>query len=399
MNQSVKTEQNRKRPSFGELLRSGDYDYAQPKTGEVREAVILSIGERDIVVDIAGKRDGIIPPKDLSMVDREYVESLQVGDRIPVVVMRKRLYEEGIRVSLNRGLQQQDWLRAEELLESSEIVQALVVDHNRGGILVEFGKLRGFVPNSHLGRLSSGHRAGRLQEAKPEMVGKTLPLAVIEVNPRRRRLVLSKRAVERRLRRQLLEELEPGQTRTGTVSNLVDFGAFVDLGGVDGLVHISELDWVHVDHPSEVLSVGDEIQVYVLNVEPERQRISLSRKRLLPNPWDEVTAGLEAGDVVTGTVSNIVSFGVFVDLGKGVEGLVHESKLPRGSTTAHPEIVRQAGITVKVLHIDHEKRQIGLQMVMPTIENASLPDIPIDGDPYAQASPDNDRRADMAFGG
>ena len=285
-------------------LIESNYDYTRPRRGEVRQAVILSITEKDVIVDLGAKRDGIVPRKDLESLDDAYRASLQVGDRVPVVVWKESACHEGILVSLKRG---QDWLRAQDLLESGEIVEAQVTGVNRGGVIVSFGRLRGFVPNSHLTSLSSGMRGKHLPQAKSELVGQTLSLVVIGVDQQRRRLVLSERATGgRRRRQQLLEELSEGDVRTGIVRNLVDFGAFVDLGGLDGLIHISELDWKHVDHPSEVLSVGDEIEVYVLNVDRKRERVTLSRKRLLPDPWQPLAATLDEGEIVEGTITDVV---------------------------------------------------------------------------------------------
>jgi small subunit ribosomal protein S1 len=344
---------------LGDLLRSGDYDRSNLRRGEVREATVLSIGENDIVVDVGAKSDGIIPPGDLSLVtDDRLLAGLQVGDRVPVVVLKKLGYGDGITVSLNKGLQQQDWLRAQEFLASEELIEARVTDSNRGGVLVSFGRLHGFVPNSHLTAIGRGLRGQRLREAKSDLIGQTLSLVVIEVNQRRRRLVLSERVAQRHKRQQLLEELTEGEVRTGVVRNLVDFGAFVDLGGLDGLVHISELDWQHVDHPGDVLDVGDEVEVYVLNVDRERERVALSRKRLLPDPWNRVARELHEGEMVEGTVTNVVSFGVFVDVGGGVEGLIHSSKMPGSSDL-------EAGfpVTVRVLGIDQWERRIALSLV------------------------------------
>jgi small subunit ribosomal protein S1 len=201
---------------------------------------------------------------------------------------------------------------------------------------------------------------------KTKLVGQTLSFVVIEVNQRRRRLVLSERLADRQRRQQLLEELTEGDVRTGVVRNLVDFGAFVDLGGIDGLIHISELDWQHVDQPSEVLSVGDEVKVYVLNVDRERERIGLSRKRLLPDPWHRVIEELHEGDVVQGSVTGVVDFGAFVDIGDGVEGLVHVSEMPAGETT---RLALETGtqVNVRVLGIDDWQRQIALRLTdVPT---------------------------------
>jgi small subunit ribosomal protein S1 len=323
--------------------------------------VILDISEHDMVVDIGGKRDGIVPRKDLELLDELYRESLKVEDRVPIMILRTWGPRDGIVVSINKGLQNQDWLRASELLERKELVEAEVTGVNRGGALVQFGGLRGFVPNSHLSSIPRGLRGARLKEIKAELVGQTLSLTVIEVNQRRRRLVLSEREARRAQRQRLLEELTEGEVRSGVVTSLVGFGAFVDLGGIDGLIHVSELDWGHVDHPSEVLAVGDKVEVYVVSVDRERERIGLSRKRLLPDPWYAVTDSLQVGDVVEGAVTNVVDFGAFVDLGQGIEGLVHISEMPAGEATLRG-LESGSPISVRVLEIDHDRRRISLSL-------------------------------------
>ena len=337
-----------------------EFDYERPRRGEVREALILDVGEKDAIVDVGVKRDGVVPRSDLDLLDDAYREGLQAGDRVPVVVL-KTWGQDGLVVSIHRGLQQQDWLRAKELQESGEVLEAEVVDLNRGGVLAAFGRLQGFVPNSHLTAIRRGARGNGLREAKSELVGQTLHLVVIEVNQRRRRLVLSEREASRQRREQVLEELTEGEVRTGTVTNMVDFGAFVDLGGVDGLIHVSELDWKHVAHPRQVLRVGEEVEVYVLGVDRERERISLSRKRLLPDPWYEVTGDLLVGQVVEGTVTNVVDFGAFVELGEGIEGLVHLSAMPAGEGT-RAELTPGSPILVRVLEIDEDRRRIALSL-------------------------------------
>ena len=337
------------------------FDYQRPRRGEVREALILDITENDVVVDIDAKRDGVVPPSDLDLLPDDYRESLQVGDRVPVVVMRAREHAEGVPVSLNKGLQQKDWLRAKDLEESGEVIECEVVEVNRGGVLVRFGRLRAFVPNSHLTSVPRGLRGEQLREGKEDLIGKAIHVVVIEVEQRRRRLVLSERKANRRRRAQLLDELTEGEVRTGIVTNLVKFGAFVDLGGIDGLIHISELDWQHVEQPGEVVQVGYEVEVYVLSVDRERQRIGLSRKRLLPDPWHAVTGRLEVGRVVEGTVTNVVDFGAFVDLGQGVEGLVHVSEMPAGRATMDA-LLPGTPVLVRVLEIDVDRHRIGLSL-------------------------------------
>jgi small subunit ribosomal protein S1 len=355
-------ERARVRDRLARLVKREEFRRARPRRGQVYEATVLAVGEHDMLVDFGAKRNGVILPRDLELVDDEaYVNGLAVGDRVPVVVLSDRAAPDGILVSLNKGLQQRDWLRAHELQESGEIVEAEVVDVNRGGVLVAYGRLQGFVPNSHLTSISRGLRGKRLREAKGALVGRTFQLKVLEVAQRRRRFVLSERAASHQKRKELLAELMPGEVRTGVVQNLVDFGAFVDLGGIDGLVHISELDDSHVGHPSEVLSVGDELEVYVLDVDRERERISLSRKRLLPDAWESVTLELRQGDVVPGTVTGVQEYGAFIDVAKGVEGLAHVSKMPEGQATlAHLRPGQH--VSVRVLSIDNWEKKIGLEV-------------------------------------
>jgi small subunit ribosomal protein S1 len=342
-------------------LIESDYDYTLPKRGDICEAVILYVGKDEMIVDLGVKRDGLIPRKDLQMLEEGYRAGLQAGDCVPVRIRDTRAIEDSIEVSLSEGLAQQDWLRAEELLQNGEVCEAEVSDVNSGGVLVSFGRVRGFVPNSHLSSVPPGLRGTRLLEAKSDLVGDRLTLTVLEVEQRRRRLILSERAANRRRRQKLLEELREGDVYTGTVRNLVDYGAFVDLGGVDGLVHISELDWRHLDHPSDVLNVGDKVDVKVLSVDREKERIELSRKALLPDPWPQVVGELEVDQVVDGQVTNVVDFGAFVDVGQGVEGLVHTSEMPDGKATC-ASLSRKAPVKVRVLNIDPSRRRLALSL-------------------------------------
>jgi small subunit ribosomal protein S1 len=345
---------------FAAMLEA-DYDYERLQRREIREATIVLIDENEVIVDLGVKRDGIVPQRDLERLNEEVLAGLRVGDTVPVSILDTSNRQDGILVSLRQGLAQQDWLRAERLMESGEICEAEVSETNRGGVVVHFGRVRGFVPNSHLTSVRRGLSKDRLREAKEQLVGKVLRVAAIEVDRRRRRLVLSERVATQQRRETLLEEITVGEVRTGTVCNIVSYGAFVDLGGIDGLVHISELDWQHVGHPSEVLSAGDEIEVYVLNVDRERKRIGLSRKRLLPDPWPLVTEQLNEGDVIEGTVTNTVDFGAFVEVGEGVEGLVHISQVPGGEDVLRA-LQRGEKLLVRVLRVDPWKRRISLSL-------------------------------------
>ena len=346
---------------FSRLIE-GDYDYRRPERGDICEAVVLCVEDDELIVDLGGKRDGIVPREDLRLLEEGLKAQLKAGDRVPVRIRDTDADGDGIVVSLNQGLAQQDWLRAEEALAAEETLEADVTDVNSGGVLVSFGRVRGFVPNSHLSSVPPGLRGERLRDAKSGLIGQTLTLVVLEVEQRRRRLILSERAANRRRRQELLHGLAEDQERTGIVRNLVDYGAFVDLGGIDGLVHISELDWRHLDHPSDVLDVGDEVDVRVLSVDCERGRIELSRKRLLPDPWPRVVGELEVDQVVEGHVTNIVDFGAFVDVGGGIEGLVHTSEMPNGQATC-AELGSQVPIKVRVLNIDSARRRLALSLL------------------------------------
>jgi len=375
---------------LAKLLKSDEYDYTEPRRGDVFEATILSIGENDIIVDVGAKRDGIVPPRDLDLLDdEEFIESLEVGDKVPVAVLKTWGRRDGILVSINKGLQQEDWLRADDLLETEDVIEADVIDYNRGGALVQFGRLNGFVPNSHLVSIPRGLRGNALREAKADLIGETLSLVVIEVNQRRRRLVLSERDAQHRKRKELLEELTEGEVRTGVVRNLVEFGAFVDLGGLDGLIHISELAWRHIDHPRDVLDVGEEVEVYVLSVDRERERVALSRKRLMPDPWHKVVSELSEGEVVEGTVTNIVDFGAFVNLGEGVEGLVHVSEMPDGKTTPE-ELESGDKVEVRILGINDWKRRVALRLENIIEEPEPEPE----PEPEAEVEPEEEPEAE-----
>jgi len=332
-----------------------EHDYTPPRRGGVHEATILSLDDSGIMVHLGDtKRDGRVPAQDLDRLDEEYRATIKEGARVPVRIIRESGPRGHILVSLSQGQQYRHWLTAEKLLLSGEVLEAEVVDHNRGGVLVSFGRLQGFVPNSQLSRGMQ-----RNAESKAKLVGEKLTLVVIEVDQRRRRLVLSQRGASRQARAQRLEQLEEGQRVSGTVRSLVDFGAFVDLGGIDGLIHISELDWKFVEKPSEVLKVGDKVEVLVLQVDRDRQRVGLSRKQALPNPWNAVAENLFPGDHVLGTVTTIKPFGAFVDVGDGIEGLLHVSNMPRGEAT-RSGLQAGSSVPVRVLSIDRQRRQIEL---------------------------------------
>ncbi|RPI97345.1 MAG: S1 RNA-binding domain-containing protein, partial [Chloroflexi bacterium] len=287
--------------SFMEMLEAS-FDYAPPQRGEIRNAIILQIESNEIIVDMGAKQDGIVTAQDLERLDPQFRRSLQEGQQVPVYVLNPRDSEGNLIVSINMGLQQYDWDNARRLLENDEVVEVTVTGHNRGGVLVRWNMLEGFIPSSHMVTVSAGLQGNERRDALDELKGTKLGVKVIEVDQDRRRLIFSEREAQREWRAQqkarLLAELNEGDMVRGTVTGLRDFGAFVNLGGADGLIHVSELAWHRVDHPRDVLRVGDEIDVYVLSLDRESNRIALSRKRLLPDPWDKALENYFEGMLV-----------------------------------------------------------------------------------------------------
>ncbi|MCU0519669.1 MAG: S1 RNA-binding domain-containing protein [Anaerolineae bacterium] len=331
------------------------------KRGELREGTILSRRSDGFVVDIGAKRDGFVPFEDLAEVHgREF----NVGDLVPVVVARFRDSDGNVELSISQALLQEDWLIAERLLESQDVYESRVTGANRGGLTVEFGRLRGFVPMSQLIGFNRIRQPGERQRRLEAMVDEEILLKVIEVNRRRRRLILSQRAAAkewRATRRQdLLEELEADQVRRGRISQITDFGLFVNLGGMDGLVHISELSWGRIENPSEVYHVGQRVKVKVLNIDRDRQRIALSIKALAPDPWESVVERYNIGRLVQGRVTQVVDFGVFIELEPGVEGLLHNSELR--DVAQREDMVSGEAVLVKVIRVESDRRRIGLSV-------------------------------------
>jgi small subunit ribosomal protein S1 len=348
-----------------EYLTEGDYDYQLPKRGDIHTGVVVEIGDRGAIVDAGFKRDGIVPAGDLDRLDDETRESILPGDEVAVAVRKPQDEEGRLILSIYQALVQEDWEEAEKMLEQGEIYEGEISGYNRGGLLVPFGRIRGFVPASHTVGMPRGLKGEERRERLADMVGEKVGLKVIEVDRHRRRLILSqrqaRRAWQRLQRKRVMDELSEGKTVSGTVTGITDFGAFVDLGGADGLIHISELSWRQVDDPREVVEVGDEVEVYVLNLDWDRTRIALSLKRLRPNPWSQVAGHYEVGDLVEGTVSRVLDFGGFVQLELGVEGLLHISEMS-GASQLSPTEILQAGqrVLVKIIGIDTHKQRITL---------------------------------------
>ncbi len=372
--------------------------------GDVVSGEVVRIDKDEVLVDIGYKSEGVIPSHELSI--RRSVDpsdEVSLGEEVDALVLKKEDDEGRLILSKKRARFEKAWRRIESAAETGEPVEGSVIEVVKGGLILDLG-VRGFLPAS----LVDIRRVHNLDE----FMGQKLDCKVIELNRSRNNVVLSRRAVleeeRKEVRQQILGRLQPGQVVEGKISNIVDFGAFVDLEGIDGLIHISELSWSHVNHPSEVLDIGQEVRVKVLDIDRDRQRISLGLKQTQEDPWQRVLDSYGIGDVLDGKVTKVVAFGAFVELLPGVEGLVHISELAEHHVENPAEVVSAGDpVQVKILEIDEERRRISLSMKRvsggglplrdsklaatsePTAEEAtaSVPQIDLSEEVFAQAAP------------
>lgn len=345
--------------SFAELL--DQYLPEQLTRGQLVQGQVLRISREGIIMDIGAKRDAIVPKQEVSKLSEEFLARLTQGATAPVVVTHTPNGNEELEVSLRRGIEETEWQQAEELLRTGEVVERQITGLNKGGVLVDFGTLTGFVPNSHLPALQYINDQNTIQRMKEEMMGDVIPLKVIEINHQRRRLVLSAKEAEQVRRQGRLQDLKIGAIVTGRVENIKDFGVFVNLGGVTGLIHVTKLDWFRVEHPSEVLKIGDEVQAVVEAVDPERGRIRLNRQAALPDPWQVLPTMYAVGNLIEGTVTNVTDFGVFVHLPIGIEGLVHSSELhPAEGGFRVVEVGEK--VIARIINMAPEQKRLGLSL-------------------------------------
>ncbi len=354
-----------------EEMKSEMAEMTPVNRGDVVTGKVTKVEDRQALVDIGYKFDGVIPISELSSLHVEKVSDvLQEGDEVTVKVLRINDEEDKLILSKRAVDAERAWEELQGKYESGETLEAEVADVVKGGLVVDLG-VRGFIPASHVER----HYVEDFSDYK----GRTLTLKVLEIDPGKNKLILSRKAVlEEELERQkqeTLNNLQVGEVLTGTVQRITDFGAFVDIGGVDGLVHVSELAWHRVEHPSEVLTEGDQVNVKVLKVDVENERISLSIKETQPGPWDQVADKIKVGDIVTGTVKRLVSFGAFVEVFPGVEGLVHISQIAHRHIATPSEVLEEGQeIAVKVLDIRPDEKRISLSIKEAEQEDTQVED-------------------------
>ena len=329
------------------------------KEGDILEGTVVKIDRDEVLLDIGYKSEGVIPTKELSIRhDVDPTQVVKVGDEVEALVLQKEDKEGRLILSKKRAQYERAWGRIEEVMQSGGTIKGPVIEVVKGGLILDIG-LRGFLPASLVD-------LRRVRDLHP-FVGTELEAKIIELDRNRNNVVLSRRAFleesQSEGRKKFLESLQKGERRKGTVSSIVNFGAFVDLGGVDGLVHVSELSWKHVDHPSEVVQVGQEVEVEVLDVDLDRERVSLSLKATQEDPWKEFERKYSAGEIIDGQVTKLVPFGAFVRVAAGIEGLVHISEISEQHIET-PESVLAVGdeVRVKVIEVDVPRRRISLSM-------------------------------------
>jgi small subunit ribosomal protein S1 len=339
-----------------------------PKQGEVRTGVIATLGENEILVSVGTKSEGVITGRELDQISPEERAGFKVGKEIPVYVITPEDANGNVVLSYVRAREENDWQEAERLLAAAEVLDSAIVGYNKGGLLVPLGGLRGFVPASQISLSRRAALGGDTPDQRwSKMVNEPIRVRVIEVDRERRRLIMSERSAVQEtresLKERLLGELKEGDIRSGRVTSVADFGAFVNIDGADGLVHLSEISWDRIQHPNEVLKVGQEVKVKVISVDHERRRIGLSIRQLLEDPWMVRVKHLREGQLIEGKITHLTKFGAFARLDDDLEGLIHISELSENRINHPKEVIKEGDqVTLRIIKIDPERRRIGLSL-------------------------------------
>lgn len=351
------------------LMESGVQAMRSIQRGDVIEGVVMRVERDEVLVDIGTKSEGMVSSREMQSLGAEGTSCLKVGDQVLVYVLRPENEEGQVVLSLDRAKGEKGWRLLQRYFDTGGTFQAEVTGFNRGGLLVDIEGVHGFIPSSQVVALRP-ETDGDEEQAEARLaqrVGTQPQLKVIEINRNRNRVILSERAAFQDWRNQqkerLLTEIREGEIRKGKVTSICSFGAFVDLGGADGLIHVSELSWEHVTDPGKVLKVGDEVDVYVMKVDPESKKIGLSLRRAQPEPWDRIVDNYQVGQLVQATVTKLVAFGAFARIEGPVEGLIHISELA-DRHVAHPTEIFKEGdfVTVKIVRIDRERHRLALSL-------------------------------------
>ena len=353
-------------PDMAQLLQEAD-PIKDVRRGDVVEGEVMRVDQDGILVNIGHKSEGVIPPREMRSLSEEGISELQTGDEIFAYVVSPESDEGPAILSVDRAQGEKSWRVLQKHLDDGVAIEGIIRGFNKGGAVVDVEGIQGFVPLSQLAPIDRGSGELSQEDVLAQRVGQLVQLRLLELDRRRRRVVLSERLALQRQREQekdrLLQELTEGEVRKGRVNGISSFGVFVDLGGADGLVHISELSWGPVRSPEEVVKLGDELEVYVLKVDQDARKIALSLRRLQPEPWQTIADRYEVGQLVEGTVTKLTSFGAFARIEDSVEGLIHISELS-DRMVGHPkEIVGEEDVlTLKIIRIEPERRRLGLSL-------------------------------------
>lgn len=364
-----------------QFLADPTHDYRNLQYGDTVDGIIMRIDRDEILVDIGSKSEGVVQSREMQSLTNEDRAALKPGDEILVFVVQSEDREGRAVLSVDKARQEKSWRRLQQVHEAGEAIEAKVVNYNKGGLLVNLDGVRGFVPASQVSSIGRGTETQK-QSDMARLVNTNLTLKIIEINRTRNRLILSERQAMQELREgrkgELLSSLKEADIRSGIVTSVCDFGAFIDIGGADGLVHLSEISWSRVKHPNEVLKVGDKVQVYILSIDNERKRIALSIKRTQSEPWANVGEQYNLGQIVEGTITQLASFGAFARIEDGVEGLIHVSEMGDGQAQHARDVLKEGDrVTVRIIRIDPVRRRMGLSMRLegeiPASDPASEP--------------------------
>jgi small subunit ribosomal protein S1 len=350
------------------LLASENLGVEMPQQGEIRKGVIASISPSQILVSIGAKSEGVISGRELDQLSAEEREALKVGEEVPVYVINPEDENGNVVLSFRRAQEQLSWENVEKMLEGDSVYDSKIVGFNKGGLIAMVGGLRGFVPSSQISAMRRSQATGDTPEQRwQKMVGQPITVRIVEVDRERRRLILSERAASTESRQsvkeRVIDELEVGKVYTGRVTSLSDFGAFVNVNGADGLVHLSELSWDRIQHPREILEVGQEVKVKVINIDKEKKRIGLSLRALADDPWKSRVEKFAVGQLVEGVITRLAKFGAFARLEGDIEGLIHISEIADHRIEHPKEVLKEGEVrTLRIVRIDTDQHRIGLSL-------------------------------------
>ena len=350
------------------LLNEQELNVDLPQAGELHKRTIASISPSQILISIGAKSEGVVSGRELDQLTPAEIEALSVGQEVHAFVINPEDANGNVVLSLKRAQEQISWDDVEKLITDAVVIETKIIGFNKGGLIAAVEGLRGFLPSSQIGALRRSQIAGETPEQKyQKMVGQPISIRVIEVDRERRRLIVSERAASaesrQSLKERVIDELQEGQVYTGRVTSLASFGAFINVNGADGLVHLSELSWDHIDHPREALEVGQEVKVKVINIDREKKRIGLSVRALQDDPWRARIEKYSVGQLVEGKITRLTKFGAFARLDEDVEGLIHISEISEQRIEHPKEALHEGDVkTLRVIRIDADQHRIGLSL-------------------------------------